>query len=218
MEHYNLQQDEVVLYKGAVSCKERRGAIDLALTNFNFVFIIKTKKLLSKEQVEVLTYPIDAVKKYKEQPQVKATAETVEIYFTNAEYTLVFPDKKEAKKFVSKALDIITGKNAFVRGVDKAKATVAMVDETLGIDSVGLATTAVKVATPKVVGLFSKRKAVKEVVSITGGATGKTKQITSVQLSPEEQANALEHFKKLKDDGAITQEEYDKKKKEIMGL
>ena len=218
MEHYNLRQDEVVLYKSAVACKERRGEVDLVLTNFNFVLIVKTKKFLSKEQVEILTYPIDAVKKYKDQPQVKAIAETVEIYFTNAEYTLVFPDKKEAKKFVGKSLDIITGKNAFVRGVDKAKATVAMVDETLGIDSVGIATTAVKVATPKVAGLFSKRKAVKEVVSITGGATGKTKQITSARLSPEEQAKALEHFKQLWDDGAITEEEYNKKKKEIMGL
>lgn len=218
MEHYDLQQDEVVLYKGEVARKGVRGATELLLTNFNFVLITKTKKLLSKERAEVESYPIDCIKVYKDQPQVQQNDTIVDLYFQNAEWSLNFPSKKEAKKFVGKALEIVTGKNAFVRGVDKAKATVAMVDETLGIDSVGVAKTAAKVVATKGAGLFSKRKGAKQVVSVTGGLLGKGKEVKTETLSPEEQAKAVEHFKKLFDDGAITQEEFDKKKKEIMGL
>ena len=172
------------------------------------------KKLL-KEQVDVKTYLIDTIKIYKDKPQLKVNGLLVEIYFANGEYTLEFPDKKEAKKFVGEALKEITGKNLFVRAVEKVKDTVAMVDETLGIDSVGIT----KVAVGKGVGLLTnKGKSVKKVVSKTGGLLGgKTKKVKTEELSPEEQAKALEHFKKLFDEGVITQEEFDKKKKQIIG-
>ena len=47
MEHYDLEEDEVVLYKGKVSLQNQKGITELILTNINFVLITKQKKLFS---------------------------------------------------------------------------------------------------------------------------------------------------------------------------
>ena len=64
MENYDLEQDEVVLYKGNVSLKKKKGITELVLTNINFVLITKRKRLFTKPQVFVDTYPIEEIKYY----------------------------------------------------------------------------------------------------------------------------------------------------------
>ncbi|MBQ3494359.1 MAG: hypothetical protein IJA69_02985 [Clostridia bacterium] len=56
MENYNLRTDEVVLYKGNVILKNKKGTTELILTNINLVFINKYKKLFSKEEITVLEF------------------------------------------------------------------------------------------------------------------------------------------------------------------
>lgn len=46
MEHYNLDEDEVVLYKGDVVFKEKTQSTQIVLTNKNLVFIDIVKKYL----------------------------------------------------------------------------------------------------------------------------------------------------------------------------
>ena len=49
MEHYDLEENEVVFYKGQVSQRNKKGTTEVVLTNINLVFINKYKKLFSKE-------------------------------------------------------------------------------------------------------------------------------------------------------------------------
>ena len=59
----------------------------------------------------------------------------MELYFLHDETEFEFEAKSEARKFVNAALTLLTDKTAFERVVDKAKAKVSMVDNSLGINS-----------------------------------------------------------------------------------
>ena len=148
MENYDLEQDEVVLYKGNVSLKKKKGITELILTNINFVLITKKKRLFAKEQVSVDTYPIDEIKYYKGNPQVIKKGHLIELYFLNDETEFTFESRNEARKFVSAALNLLTNKTTFERtlekGIDKVKGTISLVDDKLGVDSVGITKGAIK--------------------------------------------------------------------------
>ena len=90
MKHYNLQANESVLYQGEVSIEKRNGNVELILTNLNLVFIISTKKLFSKEQVEVEVYPVGDIKIYNDTPQIKQKGSRVEIFLSSNEIPVVF--------------------------------------------------------------------------------------------------------------------------------
>jgi len=148
MEHYDLEESEVVLYKGNVSLKKKKGITELVLTNINFVLITRRKRLFSKEQVNVETYPIDEIKYYKGVPQVIKKGHLIELYFLNDETEFTFESRNEARKFVSAALNLLTNKTTFERtlekSIDKVKGTISLVDDKLGIDSVGMTKGAIK--------------------------------------------------------------------------
>ena len=144
MENYDLEENEVVLYKGNVSLTKQKGITELILTNINFVLITKHKKLFSKEQVNVETYPIEEIKYYNGVPQVIKKGRLIELYFLNDETEFSFDSRNEARKFMNAALNLLTNKTTFERGAEKVKNTISMIDNTFGIDSVGLTTSAVK--------------------------------------------------------------------------
>ena len=136
MENYDLEENEVVLYKGFVNVPNIKGTTELILTNINFVLITKHKKMFSKEQVLVDAYPVNEIKYYKDEPQVLKKGQHVELYFTTGETEFDFVSKRECKKFVDAARNLITNKNKFERGVEKVKNTVSIVDNTVGVANV----------------------------------------------------------------------------------
>ncbi|MGN0798633.1 MAG: hypothetical protein ACI4L7_03635 [Christensenellales bacterium] len=148
MENYDLQQDEVVLYKGKVVLKQKKGITELILTNKNFVLITTKKKLFAKAEVFVDTYPVKEIKYYKDNPQVIRKGQLIELYFLNDETEFMFESKSEARIFVSTALNLLTNKTTFERtflkGSDKIKNTISMVDKSLGVDTVGIAKNVIK--------------------------------------------------------------------------
>lgn len=139
MENYDLQEDEVVLYKGKVLLKNSKGSSELILTNYNFVIIAKIKKLFSSEQVMVEVYPVSEVKYYQDIPQVLKKGNLVELYLLHDETEFSFESGKEAHKFINAALKLLTNKTAFERGVEKTKKAISIVDTSLGVDSIGVA-------------------------------------------------------------------------------
>ena len=141
MENYDLEEDEVVLYKGDVTLKNQKNTTQLVLTNKNFVFITTIKKLFAKDQVIVDIFSVSEIKKYKEVPQVIRNGNEIDLYFIHDEISFVFESKNEVRKFMNAALTLITDKNAFVRGVDKVKGTIELVKDTTGIDAVQVAKT-----------------------------------------------------------------------------
>ena len=244
MERYQLQSDEAVLYEGEVIKVDKYKkesfmdsfstppTTELILTNKNIVLTTRIKKMFAKEQINVEVLSLTDIKIYDDMPQVKQNKINVEIYLTFGEIYLDFHSKLEATKFYQVAIQTLTGKSLATRGAEKVKGGIGLVDDTLGINTVdtikgvlenGLAGT--------LFSGFKKNKSassssnnsstVKEVAEIAKDVIKETRSNSSdkkEQLSYEEQIDALNKMKALLDAGILTQEEFDAKKKEILGL
>lgn len=234
MENYALLANESVLYKGEATFGKDRTRSELLLTNINIVVITKTRKLFSKEQVDLKAFSVEDIKVYNDIPQIKQSICMVEIYLTNMEITLNFYSKFEAYKFATAANKLITGKSVSERGAEKVKGAVNLIDKTLGINTVGTIKSVVEngvVGT--VLGGFGKKSQAQIKGSNTlTGILGATKDLlgkktdeeerpkleTSPAMSVDNQIETLKKLKDLLDTGIITQEEFDAKKKQIMQL
>ena len=222
MEHYTLQEEEVVICKGTAKTTEKPfSQVEVLLTNWVFVFITKTKKLFGKEQVSVETYPIESVKQFKEQYQIKQTDCVVDCYFLDCVKSVEFNSKKEAHKFVAKAIEFLTGKHAFFRGIDKTKKFVGELEETLGVDAAEVASFVASKGTNAIVQkVLGKKKTVKtkETLQLPTGIVKRKETKELSPLSPEQQIQAVKQLNELLTSGIITQEDFEKKKKEILGV
>ena len=136
MEHYNLDEDEVVLYKGDVVFKEKTQSTQIILTNKNLVFIDIVKKIFAHDEIETQIYPVNEIKMYEGVPQVKAKSNDVEIYLKTKELEFGFQSKNEVYKFRSAIIKLLTGKTGFERGADKVKDKIDVVNDTFGVDVV----------------------------------------------------------------------------------
>ena len=144
MENYQLNSDEVVLYKGDGSLEDREGKTQIILTNQNIVFITTHINLYKKEEVYVEKFYIDDIKIYEEMPWVKAKGANVEIYLSTCEKVFKFQSKSEAGKFVDAVMKYFTGKTKTERNAEKVKGTIYIIDNTFGINSVELVSNALK--------------------------------------------------------------------------
>lgn len=144
MENYDLDESEVVLYKGDVTLKDQKGITQLILTNINFVFITKVKKMFAKDEVIVDVYSADEIKFYNQVPQVLKRGNVIELYFLHSEIEFVFSSGNECRKFMDAALKLLTHKNKFERVAGKVMAARQCVDSSFNIDSVGMVKSAAK--------------------------------------------------------------------------
>ena len=244
MEHYQLQSDETVLYKGNVvkvdKCKKESfmesfsvsPITELILTNKNIVLTTRTKKMFAKEQFNVEIFSLADIKIYENMPQIKQNKISVEIYLIYGEIYLNFYSTLEAVKFYQGVIQVLTGKSLATRGAEKVKGGIKLVDDTLGINTVdtvkgvlenGLAGTffsGLRRSKP-VSSNSDSLSTVKEVAGIAKDAIKETRSNNAdkkEQLTYEEQIEILSKMKALLDAGILTQEEFDAKKKEILGL
>ncbi|MGN0544480.1 MAG: SHOCT domain-containing protein [Acutalibacteraceae bacterium] len=229
MKEYCLNPDESVLYE----CDECRG-VKIILTNLNLVIIKKTIKLFSKNQANVDVYPKESIKIYNDLPQVKQKDCMVEIYFVSDERKIEFYSRNEAKKFVKVLFELLTGKATYVRRVDKVKNVVGVVDDTLGIDTVDTVVNVIKNGvTSSAVGIIGKKipksskasglikNILNESDNILDSSYTATKKLDGSEIDTSmsnEKIETLKNLKNLLDSGVLTQEEFDAKKKEILGL
>ena len=215
MSNYNLLADEVVLYKGiAKRPKFENGQVEVLLTNLNIVLIDTIDDIIN---VEVL--PIATLKIYKGIPQVKHKGLNVDMYFTTGEQYLTFANRVEIHKLVKAIYELVTGKTQAERGVKKFKKGIDLVDETLEISTLDT-----------VKGIMEK--GVNSLVSIKGikgnlfafmdkkvEQIEKNKNVNKmIPGKTEMDLEALKTLKEFLDEGIISQEEYEIKKKEILGL
>jgi hypothetical protein len=137
MKTYQLAPDEVIRHQSQVTLQTEKGEMtaEMILTNLNFIFITPKKKFLwFKQKYRYDVFAKEVVKTFKEVPDITQTDATVKICFTTEDRIVVFGDKKEARTFVINAWEIITGKTAFERHLDKLKKALDYVDDTLGFD------------------------------------------------------------------------------------
>ena len=245
MERYQLQSDETVLYEGNVTKIDKykkesfmdsfsaSPTTELLFTNKNIVLTTRTKKMFAQEQLNVEAFPLTDVKIYEDMPQIKqGKNNTVELYLTSGEIYLNFCAKAEATKFYQIAMQTLTGKSLAARSAEKIKDGIGLVDDTLGIRTVdtlkdvfknGLSGTLLSgLKQNKSSNLVNNNAStVKGFTEIVKGAIKETRSGNSDKkdrLNYEEQIDALNKMKALLDAGVLTQEEFDAKKKEILGL
>ena len=212
MEEYVLASNEIVLYEGeCFYLSDLKTKCKIILTNLNIVLESLKRKLFKTEIEEIKTYNVTDVKIYLNEPQIKLNDTTIVFYFVNEVLSLFFSEKKEAKKFYSKVMELATGKTGLKRGLEKV---VGAVDDTLGIDSVGTVENAFSKS--KLGGIFGliKKKDKKGEVAANGNFEN-----SSVGTNNDDFDSRVEKLKKLKellDQGVLTQEEFDEQKKTIM--
>ena len=158
----------------------------------------------------------------------------IEIYLLTGELYVDFLSSLESTKFYQIIIQAITGKSLATRGAEKVKSGIGLVDDTLGINTVetvkgvlenGIAGTFLggfKKKNPPATNITNtKASIVKDVVDVAKEVVQQTRSNETdkkVQLTYDEQFEALSKMKSLLDAGILTQEEFDAKKKEILGL
>ena len=244
MERYHLQANETVLYEGEVTKVNKykkesfmdsfsaTPTTELMLTNKNIVLTTRTKKMFAKEQIDFEVLSLTDIKIYDNMPQIKQNKTNIEIYLTSGEVYFDFESKHEMSRFYQAAIQVLTGKSMAARGVEKVKDGIGLVDDTLGISTIdtvkgvlenGLVGTLFSGLKKKKTEHISDNKpsTVKEVAGIAKDVITETRSSgldKKGHLTYEEQVDALNKMKALLDSGVLTQEEFDAKKKEILGL
>ena len=108
MANYELQADEVILYEGTVTSKQYKGSMQLTLTSYKII-LEKEKGLFKKERELIDILLLENIKFYNDEAQIKQKAETVEIQTVEKNVTFVFSGMLEARKFVGKIVNAVTG-------------------------------------------------------------------------------------------------------------
>ena len=196
MEKYQLQQDEVVIYEGDVSIPDSKGTNRVILTNYNMVIETTIRKLFKKPEIAKLA----------------------------------------AQKFTNKAVELVSGQSLTSRGSDKVKNMIGLVDQTFGINTVETIASVMENGVVKSVfggthkhgGGVEKKSTIQAVadvateviktVSDQPASASNSEPVKEANESIEDKIEAVKKYKELLDIGAITQEEYDLKKKELLGL
>lgn len=230
---YKLESDEVALFESDVSLKENKDKNVILITNHNIVIETTKKKMFKKPEFSLQVYPTSDIKLYNDQPQIKQKSNDVFVSLINKELQLTFESMFLARKFVTKAIESVTGKTVSTRGAGKIRSAIGLVDDTLGIDTIGTISGVMENGVVKSIlgGTKSKQNAesvsnnsgiietVADVVEIaTGKDVPKLNPNNKCEMSYDEKIDAVKKLKGLLDMGAITQEEFDAKKKDLLGL
>ena len=173
--------------------------------------------------------PLSEIKIFEGQPQVKFYNETIEL------------DKKQAKEFVSTINKQITGKSAYERNTEKVGKAIGVIDKAFGINTVESMKEIITNGIGSKINIFGKlgkksndksknksektsdvgqtAKLIFSSIKTTERESEQERQIAEEKAKNESfdvMCDKLIKIKNLLDAGAITQEEYDKSKAEIM--
>lgn len=137
MNNYELAADEVILYENYVMRDNFQDSSKMILTSKKMIFEkTKTSKAgLFKTKTETIiadTVMLETIKLYNGKVQIQQKSSDVYIQTTEKNFTIKFDGIMEARKFVTKITDAITGTTIFKRGTEKVKKTLDTVDDVLG--------------------------------------------------------------------------------------
>ena len=185
--------------------------------------------------------PLSEIKIFEGQPQVKFYNETIELYLLNEVFAIIIQDKKQAKEFVSTINKQLTGKSAYERTTEKVGKAIGVIDKTFGINTVESMKEIITNGIGSKINIFGKlgkksndKSKNKSEKTNDIGQTARLifSSIKTVEQKSEQERQIAEEkakneafdvmcdklikIKNLLDAGAITQEEYEKNKAEIM--
>lgn len=223
MEEYVLSSDEVLLYEGTVIRNEQED-VNMKLTTVALVFSWdvttgRFRKKVTEHFVNII--PLENIKIYNDAPQIKQTGSKVVIQTLFGDETVELEGFFKARTFAAKILEAITGTNTSQRGAKKVNSAISLVDDALGVDTVGTAKDIIEngIVGSVLGGLGKKREKTAKVVA-AGNLLQESlrKPSESSEMTYDEKIEAVKKLKELLDVGILTQEEFDKKKKELLSL
>ncbi len=139
--NYQIEEDEVILYEGLV---EFNVELNKPLTT---IFTLTSKRMIfelekgffkkTKELVDIIY--LNDIKVFNGEVQCKQKLNDLVIQTSKKNFTLSFNSLFEAKKVNTKVLNAVTGTTVAERGSNKVKGALDLVDETLGLDTRGIA-------------------------------------------------------------------------------
>ncbi len=224
MNTYSLEADEVVLYQGNVQKDKLNG--EIVLTNNRIIFAAKKLRLFKKSEDILMTFLLDDIKIYNNEPQIKNNGLNIEVYMLSEIITFTFLSRMEIMKFSNAIKKHFSGQTIVERGSEKVKDAIKLVNDTLGINTIETVKDVVengvlggakgilgikhgqKIKSPNT--FFEKASSITKELMHNGIANNNTLN------SNEDVASTINQLKNLLDNGAITQEEFDKKKSELL--
>ena len=234
MAKVELNETEAVLFNAEVWAEgENFSEAEFFFTNERLIFKYKKREKIFKWVDMQDEYDVADVKIFNGAPQIIQKSEEVEIYLKNKQLQISFINKKEAHNFTKKVTELLTGKTAGKRAAEKIKGAIALVDDTLGIDTVQTATGVLKSGvTSGIKSVFSKESTMGKIVGFVSKGTEvlgasmlasrkEQKQIENREeksVSLDDKVEQIKKCKELLDAGIISEEEFNAKKKEILGI
>lgn len=215
---YSFKEDEVLLCNAEVLFDSEKQKSEIYLTNL-FLTIVKPTTTDDGEK-ERLTNPVSEIKVYNGIPQIKRNALHFDVFFVNNVVSFDFTNKKDANLFMNAALTLLTGKTTAQRNADAFNGIVSALDEALDMDTKSTVKEAAKAFKDRgIKGLFGIT-AVKRDKNKDGKATDTAKIESSETPERDDfelKYSRLKKLKELYDAEILTKEEFERKKKELLG-
>ena len=214
IDYYELLPDEYVIF----ACEE----VGLILTNINIVEM-KSKGLLNPTYTSI-RHPINKIKISNRKAQIRLEENWIHIQFTNERKSFELYCDKDAKKWINEINKLATGVNTDFIPKDKGEIFNEAVTESK--DTGRAIGEAVLGSIPLPGTKFIGRTFGGIVGGVVGGTISGVASIIQPQqthkprkaMSIDEQIDAVKKLKDLVDAGILSEDEFNKKKKEIMGL
>lgn len=140
MNNYEIDNDEVILYENYGVVDNLQDHSKLILTSKKLIIentkTVKAGLFKSKsESTLVDIVMLENIKRYNDKAQVQQKNSGVYIQTIGKNLNIEFEGIVEARKFITKITDAITGTTIFERGTEKIKETFNTVDDVLGFNT-----------------------------------------------------------------------------------
>ena len=140
--NFSLENDEVILYEGEVGFKidAKKGATKLLLTLTSTRMIFEQVRGVFKKEKDLIDIiPLNEIKVFNGEIQCQQKNKELYIQTIGKNFFLVFLGYFQASKVSTKIINAVTGTTVAERGSDKVKQAFDLVDDTLGLDTRGIA-------------------------------------------------------------------------------
>ena len=183
MENYELESDEVILFKDVVTHNKIKGKLQLTLTSRKII-LEKEKGIVKKEKILMDIINLEDIKIYNEKVQVKQKGPEVTIQTIKDNIIITFDGMFKANKFIGKIVDAVTGTTFTKRSTEKIKGAFDTVDDVLGIDTRGTLKGVVEngIASTLLKGL---KKKIIDFIEIEGTSEEKIEKLKKLEIKNE---------------------------------
>ena len=139
--NYEIEENEVILYEGFAEYKsESNKALNVSLVLTSKRMIFEQEKGFFKKQKELIDIiNLSDIKMFNGEVQCKQKLNELMIQTNKKNFSLLFNGLIEAKKVNTIIINAVTGTTMAERGSEKVKGAFNIVDETLGLDTRGIA-------------------------------------------------------------------------------